>query len=147
MRPDTLFDVSISRNLDHRGTFDSNRSPPCAGFTATPERGDKGGPGAVWQKILYRKTILVIMLAEFELQFNRQQVKADINRARRQGKRIVIPRVIVRRGFFQRFGVVLEGLNQGSIFRSQTPKELHIGYALLLGLLESLNSGNAEESA
>ena len=85
-------------------------------------------------------------LAEFELELIPEQVKAGMNRTRRQGKRVGRPRVTDRRGLSQRFGVVLEGLNQGSIPCSQAAKELHIGYANLLGLLESLNPGSTAES-
>ena len=40
-----------------------------------------------------------------------------------------------RRGFKHRFGVVLERLKQGYISRSQAAKELEIGYATLLRLI------------
>ena len=50
-------------------------------------------------------------LAEFELELIRERVKAGMDRARRQGKRIGRPRVTDRRGFKRRFGAVLERLS------------------------------------
>ena len=82
---------------------------------------------------------LLAALAEFELELIRERVKAGMDRARRQGKRIGRPRVPERRGFAQSFGVVLEGLNAGSISRSQAAKELKIGYATLKRQLDARN--------
>ena len=42
------------RILEYLGAFNTN-GPLCVGFTATPERGDGAGLGAVWQKIVYQK--------------------------------------------------------------------------------------------
>jgi hypothetical protein len=47
-----------------------------------------------------------------------------------------------RRGFRNRFGAILERLNEGSISRRQAAQELKIGYATLLRLLEA--SGHPE---
>ena len=85
---------------------------------------------------------LLAALAEFELELIRERVKAGMDRARRQGKRIGRPRVKDRKGFSKRFGVVLEGLSEGVLSRSQAAKELKIGYATLLRLLEA--SGNSQ---
>ncbi len=60
---------------------------------------------------------LLAALAEFELELIRERVKAGMDRARRQGKRIGRPRVTDRRGFQQRFEGVLEGLNNGDFSR------------------------------
>ena len=83
---------------------------------------------------------LLAALAEFELELIRERVKAGMDRARRQGKRIGRPRVIDRRGFSQRFGVVLEGLDAGVLSRSQAARELKIGYATLKRLLDHPDS-------
>jgi DNA invertase Pin-like site-specific DNA recombinase len=80
---------------------------------------------------------LLASLAEFELELIRERVKAGMERARRQGRRIGRPRVIDRRGFSQRFGVILERLIQGDISRRQAAKELKIGYATLKRLLDA----------
>lgn len=80
---------------------------------------------------------LLAALAEFELELIRERVKAGMDRARRQGKRIGRPKVTDRRGFSQRFGAVFKGLNTGSISRSQAVKDLNIGYATLKRLLDA----------
>jgi DNA invertase Pin-like site-specific DNA recombinase len=85
---------------------------------------------------------LLASLAEFELELIRERVKAGMDRARRQGKQIGRPRVMDRRGFKNRFGVVLEGLVAGVLSRSQAARELKIGYATLLRLMEA--SGNSK---
>src|ERR671914_1667144 len=80
---------------------------------------------------------LLASLAEFELELIRERVKAGMDRARRQGRRIGRPRVIDRRGFTKRFGEVLERLIKGEISRRQAAKELNIGYATLKRLLDT----------
>src|SRR5918999_5848009 len=80
---------------------------------------------------------LLASLAEFELELIRERVKAGMERARRQGRRIGRPRVIDRRGFSHRFGDILERLIQGDISRRQAAKELKIGYATLKRLLDA----------
>ena len=68
-------------------------------------------------------------LAEFELELIRERVKAGMDRARRQGKRIGRPRVTDRRGFDRRFGAILERLSSGELSRRKAAFELNIGYA------------------
>src|ERR687891_672746 len=80
---------------------------------------------------------LLASLAEFELELIRERVKAGMERARRQGRKIGRPRVIDRRGFQSRFGAILERLIKGDISRRQAAKELKIGYATLKRLLDS----------
>ena len=84
---------------------------------------------------------LLAALAEFELELIRERVKAGMDRARRQGRRIGRPRVTDRRGFNKRFGDILERLNGGDISRRQAAKELGIGYATLKRLLDAGDSG------
>ncbi len=84
---------------------------------------------------------LLAALAEFELELIRERVKAGMDRARRQGRRIGRPRVTDRRGFNKRFGDILERLNGGDISRRQAAKELGIGYATLKRLLDAGPSG------
>ena len=76
-------------------------------------------------------------LAEFELELIRERVKAGMDRARRQGKRIGRPRVTDRPGFKRRFGAVLERLSAGEISRRDAARELGIGYATLKRLIDS----------
>ena len=79
---------------------------------------------------------LLAAVAEFELEMIRERVKAGMDRARRQGKRIGRPSVMDRRGFRKRFGAVLERLNAEEISRRNAAKELGIGYATLKRLLD-----------
>ena len=61
-------------------------------------------------------------LAEFELELIRERVKAGMDRARRQGKRIGRPRVTDRRGFNKRFGVVWRALTRAFCPGLRPPK-------------------------
>ncbi|MBI4311516.1 MAG: recombinase family protein [Chloroflexi bacterium] len=67
---------------------------------------------------------LLASLAEFELELIREWVKAGMERARRQGKRIGRPRVSERRGFSRDFGAILERLQAGSLSRRRAAREL-----------------------
>jgi putative DNA-invertase from lambdoid prophage Rac len=80
---------------------------------------------------------LLASLAEFELELIRERVKAGMDRARKQGKRIGRSRVTDRRGFKKSFGAILERLSKGDISRRQAAKELGIGYATLKRLLDT----------
>ena len=76
-------------------------------------------------------------LAEFELELIRERVKAGMDRARRQGKRIGRPGVTDRRGFDRRFGAILERLSSGELSRRKAAFELGIGYATLKRLIDA----------
>ena len=80
---------------------------------------------------------LLASVAEFELELIRDRVKAGMDRARRQGKRIGRPSVKTRRDFEKRFGAVLERLREGKISRREAAKELGIGYATLKRLIDA----------
>ena len=84
---------------------------------------------------------LLAAVAEFELEMIRERVKAGMDRARRQGKRIGRPSVMDRRGFKKRFGAVLERLNEGHISRREAAEELGIGYATLKRLIDAQAAG------
>ena len=79
---------------------------------------------------------LLAALAEFELELIRERVKAGMDRAARQGKRIGRPRVTDRRGFKTRYKAMLERLKAGAISRRRAAKELGIGYATLKRLID-----------
>jgi hypothetical protein len=64
-------------------------------------------------------------------------VRAGMEQARQQGKRIGRPSVTEREGFSQRFAAVVERLKQGEISRRQAARELAIGYATLKRLLDA----------
>ena len=80
---------------------------------------------------------LLAAVAEFELELIRERVKAGMERARGQGKRIGRPKVTERRGFKRRFGAILERLSDGNISRRRAAQELGIGYATLKRLLDA----------
>jgi len=80
---------------------------------------------------------LLAALAEFELELIRERVKAGMERAARQGKKIGRPRVTDRRGFQDRYKTILERLRAGDISRRRAAKELGIGYATLKRLIDS----------
>jgi DNA invertase Pin-like site-specific DNA recombinase len=90
---------------------------------------------------------ITVAYAQLERGILRERVKAGMDRARKQGKRIGRPRVTDRRGFQKRFGAILERLIRGEISRRQAAKELNIGYATLKRLLDQQNSRPTQESA
>ena len=83
---------------------------------------------------------ITVAYAQLERGILRERVKAGMERARRQGKRIGRPKVTERRGFKNRFGAVLERLRSGEISRRKAAKELNIGYATLKRLLDAESS-------
>ena len=79
---------------------------------------------------------LLASLAKFELELIRGRVRAGMDRARKQGRPIGRPSVTSRKGFEKSYGAVLERLRAGAVSRRQAAKELNIGYATLLRLME-----------
>ena len=90
---------------------------------------------------------LLASLAEFELELIRERVKAGMERARRQGRKIGRPKVTDRKGFSKRFGAILERLLRGDISRRQAAKELNIGYATLKRLLDTYTKDMEERAS
>ena len=70
---------------------------------------------------------ITVAYAQLERGILRERVKAGMEMARKMGHKIGRPRVIDRRGFKRRFGVVLERLQQGHISSSHAERELDIG--------------------
>src|ERR671919_2596176 len=68
------------RVLEHLGCL-ADDGPLTVGFTATPERGDKAGLGQVWDKIVYQKTLLEMILAGYlcDLRAVRVTLRADLD--------------------------------------------------------------------
>ena len=94
---------------------------------------------------------MLAALAEFELELIRERVKAGMERARRQGKRIGRPSVIEKRVFKTRFKAVMNRIESGELSRRKAARELDIGYATQKRLIdtnwESLdNEINSKES-
>ena len=80
---------------------------------------------------------ITMAYAQLERGILRERVKAGMERARQQGHKIGRPRVMDRRGFKRRFGVVLAQLKHDQVSRSQAAKELGIGYATLKRLIDA----------
>jgi putative DNA-invertase from lambdoid prophage Rac len=80
---------------------------------------------------------ITVAYAQLERGILRERVKAGMERARKQGHQIGRPRVMDRKGFKSRFGVVLERLGRGEVSRHQAARELNIGYATLKRLIDS----------
>ena len=68
---------------------------------------------------------------------HRDLVKAGMERARQQGKRIGRPRVTERPDFYQRLSAIRERLSLGELSKRKAAKELAIGYATLDRLLDN----------
>ena len=80
---------------------------------------------------------ITVAYAQLERGILRERVKAGMERARKQGRKIGRPSVWVRKGFKGRFGDILERLGNGSLSRRQAARELSIGYATLKRLLDA----------
>jgi DNA invertase Pin-like site-specific DNA recombinase len=70
-------------------------------------------------------------------QLHRGLIKAGMERAREQGKRIGRPRVTERPEFTQRFADVIQRIGPGGLSRRKAAIELAIGYATLKRLLDA----------
>jgi transposase len=68
---------------------------------------------------------------------HRELVKAGMVRARQRGKRIGRPRVSERPEFTQKFAAVTDRITLGILSKCQAAKELGIGYATLVRLLDA----------
>ena len=86
---------------------------------------------------------ITVAYAQLERGILRERVRAGMDRARKQGKRIGRPRVTDRRGFSRRFGAILERLSNEDLSRRQAARELNIGYATLKRLLDAQGIGGA----
>ena len=84
---------------------------------------------------------ITVAYAQLERGILRERVKAGMDRAKKQGKRIGRPRVSDRPGFNRRFGAILERLDAGEISRRKAAKELGIGYATLKRLIDGGSTG------
>ena len=85
----------------------------------------KAQPGKIW----YEDSAM--------RQAHRELVKAGMERARQQGKRIGRPRVSVRPEFAERFDAVMDRMALGLVSRRKAARELGIGYATLVRLLDA----------
>jgi superfamily II DNA or RNA helicase len=74
---------SYQRILEYLGCF-SEDGPLTCGFTATPERGDRAALGKTWEKIVYQKGILEMIMAGYlcDLRAVRVSLKVDLDRVK-----------------------------------------------------------------
>jgi len=79
---------------------------------------------------------LLASLAEFELEVLSERVKAGMDRARRQGVHIGRPPVTARPGFAERWAAVEPEIRAGRLSKSQAARQLGVGFATVLRLLE-----------
>lgn len=84
---------------------------------------------------------ITVAYAQLERGILRERVKAGMERARKQGIKIGRPRVTDRRGFNKSFGDILERLTRNQISKNKAAKELEIGYATLIRLLNNRDNG------
>ncbi len=80
---------------------------------------------------------ITVAYAQLERGILRERVKAGMERARKEGRKIGRPRVTDRKGFNTRYKTILERLADGDISRRKAAKELGIGYATLKRLIDS----------
>jgi putative DNA-invertase from lambdoid prophage Rac len=80
---------------------------------------------------------ITVAYAQLERGILRERVKAGMDRAKKEGRRIGRPKVTDRKGFNARFGAILERLAQGQVSRRKAAQELGIGYASLKRLLDA----------
>lgn len=79
---------------------------------------------------------LLASLAEFELEVLSERVKAGMDRARRQGVHIGRPPVTAREGFAEKWAAVEPEIRAGRLSKSQAARQLGVGVATVLRLLE-----------
>ena len=98
-------------------------------LTAEEPKANKQRTGLGWEGDWYRD--------ESRKSIHRDLVRAGMERARQQGKRIGRPRVSERPEFSQRFAAVVLRIGLGKLSQRQAAKELAIGYATLKRLLDA----------
>ena len=98
-------------------------------LTADEPKANKRRNGLGWEGDWYRDESRKCM--------HRDLVRAGMERARQQGKRIGRPRVSERPEFSERFAAVAGRIGPGGLSRRQAAKELAIGYATLKRLLDA----------
>jgi ATP-dependent helicase IRC3 len=69
---------TYQRTLEYMGCF-AEGGPLTVGFTATPERGDKAGLGQVWEKIVYQREILDMILGGYLCDLRAVRVSLRVN--------------------------------------------------------------------
>jgi len=98
-------------------------------LTAEEPKANKQRTGLGWESDWYRDESRKCM--------HRDLVRAGMEQARQQGKRIGRPKVTERHDFVQQFAAVAERIGAGELSRRQAARELDIGYATLKRLLDA----------
>ncbi len=122
----TLRALAAARPEGEPGTQMSIDMPD---LTAEEPKANKQRTGLGWEGDWYRD--------ESRKSIHRDLVRAGMERARQQGKRIGRPRVSERPEFSQRFAAVVLRIGLGGLSQRQAAKELAIGYATLKRLLDA----------
>ena len=122
---DTLRALAAARPEGEPGTQMGIDMPD---LTSEEPKANKQRTGLGWDGEWYRDESRKCM--------HRNLVRAGMERARQQGKRIGRPRVTERHDFIQRFATVAERIGPGGLSRRQAAKELDVGYATLKRLLD-----------
>jgi DNA invertase Pin-like site-specific DNA recombinase len=79
---------------------------------------------------------ITVAYAQLERGIMSERIRAGMERARRQGKRIGRPRVIDRRGFKTRCMAVVGRVEAGELSKRKAAKELGIGFATLKRIMD-----------
>jgi ATP-dependent helicase IRC3 len=76
---------TYQRVMEYLGCFEPD-GPLTVGFTATPERADKVGLGKVWERIVYQKPLIGMIIAGYlsDLRAMRITLKADLDQVHTQ---------------------------------------------------------------
>ena len=80
---------------------------------------------------------ITVAYAQLERGIMSERIRAGMERARRQGKRIGRPSVMSRRGFKTRCMAVIERIETGELSKRKAAKELGIGFATLKRIMDA----------
>ena len=80
---------------------------------------------------------ITMAYAQLERGILRERVKAGMARAKREGRRVGRPPVTARAGFAQRWAAVEPEIRAGRLSKSQAARQLGIGFATVLRLLQT----------
>ena len=86
---------------------------------------------------------ITVAYAQLERGILRERVKAGMERAKREGKHVGRPSVMARPGFAERWAAVEPEIRAGRLSKSQAARQLGIGFATVLRLLEADREASA----
>ena len=85
---------------------------------------------------------ITVAHAQLERGILRERVKAGMDRAKREGKRVGRPPVTARPGFAEKWAAVEPAIRAGHLSKSHAARQLRIGVATVLRLLEAGREGS-----